>query len=169
MSGAASITYTFGLYGGSFFWFEVKSQTGDAVLTFPLTFNQWKHVTGTLDGATGEMRLYFDGVLVTNQITNVRAGYSDPASQPAMAIGNTPYGGAFPFIGLVDELVLYSRALSPSEVQGLAQIPPTAPFISSQPASQTNTVGATSSFTVVAGGTVPLNYQNSSSRRSLRC
>src|SRR5436190_5901585 len=46
-SGAGSITYSFGLYGASYFWFEVKSQSGDAVLTFPLTFNQWKHVTGT--------------------------------------------------------------------------------------------------------------------------
>src|SRR5437588_11108093 len=66
------------------------------------------------------MRLYFDGVLVTHQTTNVRAAFLDPSVQPALGLGNTPYDGGFPFIGLIDELVLYSRALSPAEVQSLA-------------------------------------------------
>ena len=43
------------------------------------------------------------------------------------AIGNTPFGGGFPFIGLIDEVLLYSRALSSQEVQTLAAIPPTPP------------------------------------------
>jgi hypothetical protein len=45
-------------------------------------------------------------------------------SQPALGIGNTPYGGGFPFIGLIDEVVLYSRALTPAEIASLS-VPPT--------------------------------------------
>src|SRR5260370_21849338 len=70
------------------------------------------------------MRLCIDGVLVTNRFTTVRPYVPDPSSQPALGIGNTPYGGGFPFIGLIDEVVMYSRALSPTEVQGLAQRTP---------------------------------------------
>jgi hypothetical protein len=67
------------------------------------------------------MRLYIDGALAASQITSVRPSALAASAQPATAIGNTPYVGGFPFIGLIDEVVLYSRALSPEEVQGLAQ------------------------------------------------
>src|SRR2546422_6099793 len=80
---------------------------------------QGRQVTATLDGSTGDMRLYIDGVLVTNRFTTVRPYVPDPSSQPALGIGNTPYGGGFSFIGLIDEVVLYLRALSPLGVLGV--------------------------------------------------
>src|SRR5436190_19323553 len=42
------VTYTFAVWVATYFYFGITSQSGSAVLTFPLTFNQWKHVTGTL-------------------------------------------------------------------------------------------------------------------------
>jgi len=117
----------------------------------------WKQVTATLDGGTGDMRLYIDGVLVTNQITAVRPYYIDPSQAPALGIGNTPYGGGFPFIGLVDELVLYSRALSRAEVANLA-VGSNGPVIVTQPQGQVGYIGGSVTFRVNARGLAPLGY-----------
>ncbi len=118
------VSYSFGLDDAGHFWFVINSRNGQAQLLAPIASNQWKQVIATLDGTTGDMRLYIDGVLVTNLITTVRPATLAVSEQPALAIGNTPYVGGFPFIGLIDEVVMYSRALSPTEVQGLAQRTP---------------------------------------------
>ena len=68
------------------------------------------------------------------------------------------------FFGMIDEISIYSRALSASEIQaiynvgsaGKCDIPPT---ITSQPASQAVPAGANVTFAVVATGTSPLSYQ----------
>jgi len=66
----------------------------------------------------------------------------------------------------MDELSLYSRALSASEIQAIysagsggKNVSYTPPSIFAQPVSQTNLVGTLASFSVVAGGTQPLTYQ----------
>src|SRR5437016_3262555 len=106
------------------------------------------------------MRLYFNGAVVAQKFTSVRPlGDISPSYQPGIGIGNTPGGGGFPFIGLVDELLLYSRALSPTEVQALAQAAAIPPIVDSQPANQTVWLGDTALFTVSASGTAPLIYQ----------
>jgi hypothetical protein len=115
------VPYTFGLDDAGHFWFVINSQSGHSELLAPAEFNQWKQITATLDGVTGEMRIYIDGALAASQMTTVRPSALAASAQPATAIGNTPYGGGFPFIGLIDEVLLYSRALSPEEVQELAQ------------------------------------------------
>ncbi len=158
-AGFNSVAYSFGLDDAGQFWFLIDSGNGQAELRTPITFNQWKQVTATLDGATGDMRLYFDGLLVTNRTTTVRSRFWAPSSNSALGIGNTPFGGGFPFIGLVDEVLLYSRTLSPAEIQALAQAPAVAPFIRTQPTNRTATVGGTAAFIVDADGSQPLSYQ----------
>src|SRR5439155_18173324 len=66
--------------------------------------------------------------------------------------------------GLLDELTIYNRALSPEEIRCIAQagaagkckIPPS---ISIQPAHQAVLVGGAASFSVTADGTPNLRYQ----------
>ena len=64
--------------------------------------------------------------------------------------------------GQIDELALFDRALTASEVQNLhttAMSGPTAPSIVTQPVSQTVLAGQTASFNVGVVGALPISYQ----------
>ena len=67
------------------------------------------------------MSLYINGVLMAqNRAPFKPIGALDPTEEPAIGIGNS--GGAlyhFPFDGMIDELALYSRALSPNEIRAI--------------------------------------------------
>jgi Concanavalin A-like lectin/glucanases superfamily len=80
-------------------------------------------VTGTLDGSTGEMRLYFNGIMVAQDFTAIRPFGPLSGSNPGIGIGNVPGVNNFPFAGAIDEVVLYNRALSPQEVLTLVPEP----------------------------------------------
>ena len=86
-----------------------------------MPLGQFVHVAGTLDDATGAMRLYLNGVLMAQTTTTVRPfGDLDPNSNPGIGIGNhggypnTPHN--FPFHGLIDELKVYDHALTAEDV-----------------------------------------------------
>lgn len=83
----------------------------------------WIHATAVYDGQS--MRLYQDGVLVgsVNKSGNIATNPSVP-----VAIGNQPAGAARPFDGAIDDVRIYDRALTLTEIQSLAQaeVPPVA-------------------------------------------
>lgn len=102
------------------------SLNNSAVIKSAVPLGQLIHVAGTLDDATGDMRLYVNGAVVAHQTTTIRPFRDlDPASNPSIGIGNhggypiTPHN--FPFHGLIDELAVYNRALTPGEVFGIAK------------------------------------------------
>ena len=70
------------------------------------------------------------------------------------------------FLGAIDELAVYNRALSTNEVQAIFHAGSAGkcretypPYIVTQPASQTVVAGDSAVFSIVAGGTPPLSYQ----------
>jgi hypothetical protein len=130
------------------------TSSGGAIdhLWAPIVYQTWTHVTATWDSASGEMRVYLNGVLATNKTTSVIPAGSLTSS---IGIGNEP-GGAFPFVGLIEDVVLYSRALSPTEVASLASTS-TSPTITTQPTNQTVYFGTTVTLSVAAAGS-SLNY-----------
>src|ERR1035437_5420494 len=82
----------------------------------------WTHVAATLNGAAGTLSLYTNGVLAAQTVTTVRP-FADllPDQSPGIGIGNVNDGGNnFPFIGDIDEIALYNRALSQAEIQSIA-------------------------------------------------
>jgi sugar lactone lactonase YvrE len=90
----------------------------------PIATNQWVHVAGALDDATGTMSLYENGAVVAQEVTSIRPFANlDPTQNPSIALGN--HGGYpssphnFPFNGLIDELAVYNRALTSGEVFGI--------------------------------------------------
>jgi hypothetical protein len=130
-----------------------------------LVTNRFQHVALTYDKASGTARLFVNGTIVAES----NLGTFTPQTSADLQIGHrlpgAPYG-EYAFSGLIDEASLYSRALSPVEVQGIYQAGsagkctmPTAPTIISQPASLTVGPGGTAIFTVTATGTSPLGYQ----------
>lgn len=109
-----------------------------AYVTAPLQLNQWQHVAGTWDRASGEMKIYVNGVLggQTNT-TLIPLADLDPGQQPGVGLGN--HAGTFHEFGLnglLDEPAIYSRALSAAEIlavyeagsggKSVPSLPPTA-------------------------------------------
>jgi len=88
------------------------------------TLNQWTHIAGVLDDSSGAMSLYFDGVLVDSITTSLRPFASlDPTQNPGLSIGGYPDNHYGPFNGLIDEVRISDRALSPDEFLNAAPVP----------------------------------------------
>ena len=148
--------------------FHVESLSALINLDAPIAYNQWKHVAATLDGASGEMKIYVDAVLAAQTNTTIRPLRDlDPSFEPAIGIGN--HGGtlhSFAFNGLIDEISLYARALTQSEIQGIFNAGATGkcstgvgPTITLQPISQTVPTGSDVTFISAASGTPPLSFR----------
>jgi len=126
--------------GDSHFWmmstqaetqlrFRLKTDEGPATTTLVspdpvLEAGVWMHVAATWDGAT--MRIYRDGVEVGSMAKGGSAVAVDPmvsaaiGSQPSDAFDTDPSHVAKFFNGLIDEVRIYNRALSETEVRYLA-------------------------------------------------
>jgi hypothetical protein len=72
--------------------------------------NAWTHVALTYDGSA--LRLFVNGTQVA---TRSVGGTIQSSTNPLWIGGNQPYGEYF--TGLIDEVRVYSRALSATEVQ----------------------------------------------------
>jgi hypothetical protein len=150
------------LYAGLF-----DTASGSHSLATPggtLSANRYQHVAMTYDKSSGAAALYLNGVVAAQ----ANLGVFTPGTTADLNIGFRPYGGAAGtrFQGQMDEISLYSRALSASEIQaiyiaGSAGKCPlgVAPSIITQPAGLAVNAGATAAFSVTAAGTTPLSYQ----------
>ncbi|HSU53428.1 MAG TPA: LamG-like jellyroll fold domain-containing protein, partial [Candidatus Dormibacteraeota bacterium] len=126
-----------------------------------LILSQWTHVAATYDGAM--LRLYTNGTVAA------QLAYSGGifAGSDNLAIGASPLnqsGFTFPWSGLLDEVSLYNRGLSDSEILAIYNADLSGkctepPAILAQPASQTIPQGEDVKFSVTAVGTKPLKYQ----------
>ncbi|TAK96516.1 MAG: hypothetical protein EPO07_14425 [Verrucomicrobia bacterium] len=90
----------------------------------PLARGQWVHVAATLDGYTGTMSIFTNGVLAGTTNTAARPFGALLADQePTIGIGNTgtTCWDYIPFEGALDEISLYSRAITPSEIKAIYQ------------------------------------------------
>lgn len=77
----------------------------------------WHHVAGTFDGSA--VRLYVDGVEVgSGNPTSLSIGYGLPTNE-GFYIGDYRGTCDSPFKGAIDEVSIYSRALSASEIQAI--------------------------------------------------
>jgi chitodextrinase len=82
----------------------------NAAGTSQLPVNAWSHLTTTYDGSA--LRLYVNGALVST--TSVSGNIS--VSNGALKIGGNSVWGEW-YSGLIDEVHIYNRALSASEIQ----------------------------------------------------
>jgi hypothetical protein len=93
---------------------------GDSILYEPLPTGRWVHLAATYDGKA--RHIYVDGVLKHDGVNASRSIATDgtPLTIGAGLATSSPDVGSRWFQGLMDELVLYSRALSSTEVAALA-------------------------------------------------
>lgn len=94
--------------------FRLKTEssvgTNTLVGNIPLSAGVWTHVAATYDGV--EMRLFVNGALDTE--LPARGQISQSPEMPA-SIGNQPQGSR-PFHGTIDDVRIYTRALSEAEL-----------------------------------------------------
>ncbi|HLJ46233.1 MAG TPA: LamG domain-containing protein, partial [Bryobacteraceae bacterium] len=76
---------------------------------------KWHHAAGTFDGAT--VRLYIDGKQVENGTPTALKIEHNLSTTNDLFIGTYLWPGIKGFIGSIDELSIYDRPLSPSEIE----------------------------------------------------
>jgi chitodextrinase len=101
----------------------VSSDSGSLTQRYSTTvraLNTWYHVAGVYDAAARTLDIYVDGVLSNGvlQGTVPARQYDAPES---VTIGRR--SGGYSFQGTIDEVRLYDRALTPSEIQEVMNAP----------------------------------------------
>ncbi len=153
--------------GTMFLYFLDPALSGYRGVTCPApSLGVFHHLAGTyrqVDANNVELKIYIDGQLAQTQV--VAGNLARSVNNYVMTIGADNETGFF-LTGIIDEVGIYARALSLSEIQTIHTasslgkcVTVTPPLITSQPTNQTVTVGGIASFSVTASGTSPLSYQ----------
>jgi len=90
-----------------------------SITSYPWTpvLGRWYHIAFTFDDDANALKLYLNGVLVTSGTTLLAPSYDNHPLMIGAEIENQSW--AFFFRGLIDEVALYDRALSPSEIPAI--------------------------------------------------
>ena len=129
-----------------------------------LTTDSFQHVALTFSRTNGSAVLYLNGA----SVAQATLGSFVPKTDADFYLGTRIAGSAENhfWYGLMDEMTLYERALSATEIQAIYHagsagkcVTAGAPSITSEPLSQTVSPGATVTFDVAATGTPPLSYR----------
>jgi lysophospholipase L1-like esterase len=98
--------------GVAYFELEDTSGSGASVVgTTDLTDGNWHHIVAVRD--TNSIHLYVDGVKHTKNIT-YSSGFNSAAP---LTMGWLNLGGGYHFVGSMDEVAMYNRALSDDEIE----------------------------------------------------
>ena len=125
--------------------------------------NAWQHVALTYNRITGVAVIYLNG----SEVAKTSLGIFTPWTSGDLLLGYRLIPSQnYHFPGRLDEMSIYGRDLSASEIQAIYAAgsagkcftfaPPT---ITTQPTNQTVVVGSTATFSVTASGSLPLSYQ----------
>jgi hypothetical protein len=110
-SAGNTFNYQMALDNSAGFGLEFGAANPNQVSTHvDLPLNTWWHLAGTFDGTT--FRFYTNGVLAASAI-----GMLGPINSAPLRIGTS--GDCASFAGQLDEVQLYNRALSVSEIQAI--------------------------------------------------
>lgn len=105
------------------FWVQRGATYFNATGLVPVNDGDWHHIVGVRDTANGALKLYYDGVEETltteSPILDTSSGF--PLVFGASS-GTHPTTGKHVnfYTGLIDEVRIYNRVLTPDEIQALA-------------------------------------------------
>lgn len=149
-------------------------KTGDdaetSVSSTPMLNDDREHmVTAVIDstpsetGANGTMYLYVDGSLVGSADLNGTITLASLDSGPQNYLGKSQWvnTGDLPYQGFIDEVRVYSSALSQQDIAALLPEanPSAAPVIDTQPKDTVADLGGSATLVVGVTGSTPLTYQ----------
>jgi hypothetical protein len=142
----------------------IRTDAGTAVVNHRKSAAQafdgeWRHIAWVEENGTA--RLYIDGQLDTTNFNYTRG----PLTLNTISVGAILRATACCyFSGLIDEVAIWERALSPDEIaqvmnEGIETPLPEMPVILVPPVSATRNVGDRVTFSVRAGGLRPFSYR----------
>lgn len=101
----------------------VNGKTYSATGKIKLNDDKWHHVVVTFDNTKKELKGYVDGVIdTTGPLAGQLAGDGTPFNPNTAPLHLGLYsGGDHHFIGTMDEVAIFNRAISESEIEGLMQ------------------------------------------------
>jgi uncharacterized delta-60 repeat protein len=120
-----------------------------------LADNNWHHLMAVYK-RNSNLTIYRDGAMQAQKDITALQGAMITNAFPLL-IGKISSGQNFG--GLIDDVRIYNRALSSSEVTQLYSLEADVPVVTQQPQSQTVTLGSTVSFSVTATVDHSLTYQ----------
>jgi glucose/arabinose dehydrogenase len=99
---------------------QIGSNASDAVQRYGTTVlgtNTWYHVAGVYDAAARTLSVYLDGVLENGVLSGTvpAAQYNSTEEVDIAQRSGSP--GQFNFLGIIDEVHVFNRALSAAEIQ----------------------------------------------------
>ena len=99
--------------------FKLTNSAGSNMFRYGATTlqaNTWYHVTGVYNATTSELHVYLNGQLDDGtQVGTVTAAQRNSTAN--VNIGRRPISNSFNFNGRIDDVRIYSRALTPAEIQ----------------------------------------------------
>ncbi len=107
-----------------FFWDGTTHQFVGSNVS--LADNSWHHIAFSFDDGANTQSLYIDGTLVASGNFTSSITYTGWFPQTTIGTHADLGDSSFDFSGLIDDARIYDRALSASEIQGLASAPVTA-------------------------------------------
>jgi tetratricopeptide (TPR) repeat protein len=137
-----------------------------------LTTNRFQHVAATYDGTSGDAALYLDGAIVAQ----ANLGIFTPRTIGDLYFGLRPYDDAagMRFVGEIDEVGVYSRALSEAEIEAIhaaggagKRLVPVAPSNGAATATAPLPPDGVSPGPHLADGTATLEWQLAQARNEL--
>jgi len=162
-SGGAAALVGFGP-GGYFFWMDASGNLafnrlgdGASYSAAGIHDTNFHHVAVTVGG--NQLNFYIDGATAAAVNFNTSFSFSG-----GLGIGYRPDTGDNSFLGTIDEVSIYSRALEPEEVLAVynagagGKCLTHEPSILQQPLSQSHLVGRSAIFSALASGNEPLLY-----------
>jgi hypothetical protein len=121
----------------------------------PVQMNEWNHVAVSYDAAASSLKLYVNG--------EQKAASTAPAASTAFTtinLGRREASANTPLTALIDDVVVYDRALTLEELQQLAgKVVSGPPVITRQPRAASVFAGSRLELSVQAQGLLPITYQ----------
>jgi Concanavalin A-like lectin/glucanases superfamily/Immunoglobulin domain len=140
--------------------------------TYPVTSDVWIHLVASSNGTLGSVKFYMNGSRLPSALGHGNATQSFSTTKAKMRIssgsdssGPSNNSGSWwnqGFKGSLDDIRVYNRQLTDSEVTSLYEQPSTAtgsPSFFAHPESQTLWVGQALQLSAKASGSAPLSYQ----------
>lgn len=126
-----------------------------------IMLNSWSHVAFTYDGTSGTIKVYVNG---TQNGSSTSSPHTTSYSTPLKICRGLGGGTGMP--GKIDEVQVFQRVLSESEIQSIynsglcrTQSTCTTPTITTQPSNATKCIGEIVTFAVNSTGPTCLRYQ----------
>jgi hypothetical protein len=102
--------------GGGYFKFGIGNPDTTLTSSTQISDGVWHHVVATWNAGSGTMQIYIDGGL---NVSGTGPGGPRTAVASGLHIGNSHDGGKY-FSGALDQVELYNRVLTPSEIAAMA-------------------------------------------------